>query len=354
MHDKIMKLTAIYGSIFTVLAMCFMLFFIENRTVTYASDGALTENDSELLEKINDIDSNSIKELTITQEKNTNFLYIPVKEDIMEDEVSIVNNYLEHAVTLYIEGMEENYFENNSITGNGDKIKSIQYTYQNGVTKLVIELNDIYECEISKENSTFCLDFKYPRDLYDKIIVIDPGHGGSEHGNFAYGLMEKEITLDIAIKLQSLLAESDIKGIFTRLDDSNPEIEKRVQFANDVNADMFISIHAFANMEDVDMYGIQTVYNSHFFIPQFSSLELADILERSVATAVNGRANGLIIGSEENVIVSEATIPVALIEVGFLSNEKEALLLGKEEYRMKIAEGIYKGVLEAYEVKGVE
>lgn len=343
-----MKLTAIYGSIFTLLAMSFMMFYIQNRAVTYASDESVSQNESNLIEIISEIDSNSMKKLTIVKKLNAKYVYIPVSEEVMEDDISIVNDYLVNTVTLYFEGMEENYYDINSISGNNDKIKSVLYTYKNGISIFQIKMTDIYECEIVKKNNSLCLEFQSPRELYDKIIVIDPGHGGTESGNIANGIVEKELNLDIAMKLQSLLSETDIKVYYTRLDDSNPDCEKRVQFANDINADMFISIHAVSKLEDDSMYGIQTVYNSNFFIPRFSSLELADMIEKSVVTLVNGRANGLIMTKEDNVIVSKATIPVALLEVGFLSNKKEAILLGQDEYRMKIAEGIYEGILEAY------
>ena len=75
----------------------------------------------------------------------------------------------------------------------------------------------------------------------------------------------------------------------------------------------------------------------------------SDLLEREVVTAISGKANGLIEASAEDTVISEATVPAAAIKVGYLTNGQESILLQREDYIQRIAEGIYQTILKAYE-----
>ncbi|MDE7048898.1 MAG: N-acetylmuramoyl-L-alanine amidase, partial [Lachnospiraceae bacterium] len=142
----------------------------------------------------------------------------------------------------------------------------------------------------------------------------------------------------------------DIKVYYTRMDDSNPGEEDRVRLANETRADMYIRIQVDAN-EDSSVYGATTIYNEDYFIPGFGSVELADILEREVVTSIKGKALGLTGAEEEDYAVRSITVPAAAVKVGCLTNKQEAILLGREEYQDKIADGICNAVQKVYEDK---
>ena len=78
-------------------------------------------------------------------------------------------------------------------------------------------------------------------------------------------------------------------------------------------------------------------------------MELADLLEREVVTAIRGKANGLLEAEQTDTVINEATVPAATIRVGYLTNGQEAILLQREDYIEKIAEGIYQTILKVYE-----
>ena len=194
------------------------------------------------------------------------------------------------------------------------------------------------------------VNFLSPREMYDKIVVIDPYGGGSNAGNEGNGLSEKDITLQVAKKIKEKLDESDIKVYYTRMDDSNPGEEDRVRLANETRADMYIRIQVDAN-EESSVYGATTIYHEDYFIPGFGSVELADILEREVVTSIKGKALGLTGAEEEDYAVRSITVPAAAVKVGCLTNKQEAILLGREEYQDKIADGICNAVQKVYEDK---
>ena len=209
-------------------------------------------------------------------------------------------------------------------------------------------MKDTYEFESTMNNGKLTIKTANPKDVYDKIVVIDAGHGGEDKGHINGRLCEKDIALEILLLLQEKLSGSDIKVYYTRTEDTSVDSEKRVHLANSVNADMLISIHtSFA--EEMALSGVTTVYNGKYFIQDFDSIDLADKLERSVASATGAKANGLIEATDEELLVNKATVPVAQINVGYVSNEEESILLNEREYQKMIADGIYAAIMDIYE-----
>ena len=187
-----------------------------------------------------------------------------------------------------------------------------------------------------------------PKEVYDKIVVIDPAYGGEETGPVAGNADSKTIMLNVAKALKTKLDDTDIKVYYTRMDDTDPDSADRVGLANTTGADILIRLEVNTSKE-TQTYGTEAVYNARFFIPGFGNVELADLIEREVVTAIGGKANGLTPAGEEDEILQKATVPAATIRVGYLSNEKERALLLQEDYARRIAEGIYQAILKVYE-----
>ena len=76
---------------------------------------------------------------------------------------------------------------------------------------------------------------------------------------------------------------------------------------------------------------------------------MADLLEREVVTAISGKANGLVDSTEDDVVINSAVVPAATIRVGYISNGQEAILLNRDDYIQKIADGIFQAIMAAYE-----
>ena len=91
-----------------------------------------------------------------------------------------------------------------------------------------------------------------------------------------------------------------------------------------------------------------TIYNDQYFIPGFGSVELADLLEKELASEIKTKALGLEKASGESKL-RYATVPAAEVRVGCLSNKQEAILLKREDYIEKIANGIYNAIVSSYE-----
>lgn len=355
-YDKLMKKTAIYCLAFVLTAMGAMLYYSANKIIVVADvaqDEVAQSND-----KAAEITADIVKEedknhINIDREgQKTNYFCIPMPEGVRVEEVTIENHYMDRELWVSIQPKDMDgrgaFYEENSVYGNCADVLTGHFEVEKDRICLHFEVKDVYEYHSIFENDTLYIEFMTPKEAYDKVIVIDPAYGQNDMGVSVNGVKAKDITLEIAKALKEKLDATDIKVYYTRMDDSNPGTDSRAGLAADTKADMLIRIEV-GSAESSKQYGTEAVYNSRFFIPGFGSVELADILEREVVTAISGKANGLLEASEADGVISNATVPAAAIRVGYLTNGQEYILLQREDYIQRIAEGIYQSVIKAYE-----
>jgi N-acetylmuramoyl-L-alanine amidase len=214
-------------------------------------------------------------------------------------------------------------------------------------------------------------------------IAIDPGHGGDSQGTrTALGLLEKDLTLDVARRLRRLLEEQrGFEVIMTRQDDSAVSLAERAAIANRLGADIFVSVHV-NWIEDRASRGIETYYlgpTNDPYLNRLAALEnrdsgysMADMRQlldgiyagvrqdksRRLAEVVQGalfrslgRVNPRIedrgVKSAPFLVLLSTRMPAILAEVSCLSNAEEARLLASPPYRQQIADALAGG-LRAY------
>lgn len=347
MRFNLMKKAAIWSIVFFIAAMGIILYLSAGKVITI-SDVAQDEvqRDNSYLQT-----KGSSKEQILTfvsGEADTSYLRIPLPPECRVEDIVIENHYMDQELCILINGTDSGFYEDNAISGNRDTI--IQGTYEavKDGTRLRFALTGIFEYRTILENNDLYVNFLSPREMYDKIVVIDPACGGLNAGYVENGLTEKDINLQIAQKLKEKLDKTDIKAYYTRMDDVNPQEEDRVKLANETKADMYIRIQMDAN-EDHEVYGTTVIYNGDYFIPGFGSVELADLLEREVVISIRGKALGLEQAQEQEYAIRHVTIPAAAVKAGCLTNMQEAILLEKEDYQDKIAAGIFNGITKVYE-----
>lgn len=348
MQQGLMKKTAIGSVVFFVISFTLILYLSKEKVVTIA-DVAQDEVQQQTAVKTQMKEAGRESNLTfLIGEADTSYLRIPLPKDCKADDIIIENHYMDKELWLLIPKADEAFYAEHAISGNRDMIKQGNYELSPDGCKLKFQLTGIYECKTILENENLYISFLSPREIYDKIIVVDPACGGRNTGSVNGSLAEKDVALAIARKLKEKMDNGDVKAYYTRMDDENPTEDARIALANETKADMYIRI-ALSETEDSAVYGTETVYNGDYFIPGFGSVELADLLEREVVTGIKGKALGLIEATESDVTIKRATIPAATIKVGYISNKQEANLLARDEYIDKIAAGIYNAIMKAYE-----
>jgi len=197
--------------------------------------------------------------------------------------------------------------------------------------------------------------------ITNKTIVLDAGHGGIDSGTSSDDktIFEKDINLGITLKLKELIESSGGLVILTRDDDSslyeesesktirqkyNENLKNRKKIVNESNADMFISIHL-NYFTQSKYYGAQTFYQEG----DSDGKVLAKCIQDELKRVVNNDNNRVIKPRNNLYLLKDCKIPSALIECGFLSNEKEAKLLSDEDYQEKIAWAIYAGIQKYFD-----
>lgn len=180
--------------------------------------------------------------------------------------------------------------------------------------------------------------------LKGKIIVVDPGHGGSNPGATANNTRESDNNLAVSLKLRDKLVQAGATVIMTRDTDRTvapegsslgEELAARVNLAENKHADIFVSIHSNHN-PDTNIAGAMTFY------PSGKSSALASAIQTSLIATTNAVNKGT--SSATFYVLRNANMPSILIEMGFVSNQNEAALLNSDGYRTKIAQGIFNGI----------
>ena len=211
-------------------------------------------------------------------------------------------------------------------------------------------------------------------------VVLDAGHGGIDPGSDGLtGLVEKELALDVTLRLGRLLEQrTDLEVLYTRKDDSYVALDERAPFANRAKGDLFLSIHA--NTAPVrNVLGTETYYlnrgeskedlavaTRENAMATKSISELGDLVKKIVAydkrdesrefaariqsathdlsTQTYGKLYNRGVRHSPLVVLIGATMPAVLVEVGFISNAREEALLKRADHRQKVAEALYKGI----------
>ena len=213
-------------------------------------------------------------------------------------------------------------------------------------------------------------------------IVIDAGHGGHDDGTIGpHGVLEKDIVLDVALRLATLVRQRmSAEVVLTRSDDTFIPLQERTKIANDNKADLFLSIHANSSPAP-EVAGTETFYLNFTTSPGaldvaarensgsdktvgdlkdlIQSITLNDKIEEShtfaqdVQSAINLQAERSNAAAHNRgvkrapfVVLIGASMPSVLAEIGFLSNSRDESNLGKPEYRQKVAEALYKGLAQ--------
>lgn len=179
-----------------------------------------------------------------------------------------------------------------------------------------------------------------------KLIVIDAGHGGIDPGSTIDGSIEKDINLEVALKLQKALEQAGYSVVMTRNDDSEVSLRERADIANDVQADLFISLHQNSYGEDNQVNGIEVYYNSS--TKSDESEHIANLIQTGLVEETGARDRGTKVYNEL-VVTRETQMPSCLVEMGYLSSVVERSLLESDSYQDKIVKGILEGINRFFE-----
>ena len=204
---------------------------------------------------------------------------------------------------------------------------------------------------------------RLPSKSLVRTVVLDPGHGGSDRGTRGEVGREKELTLDLARRVQKLLVAEGFKVLSTRTADDNVSLDERVAIMARRHADLFVSLHfnSGGSAHGIETYCVPpagAVSTSNPFRRFFGggddrcsgnqfdekNVWLAHCVQRQLLNLTGANDRG--IRRARYVVIRDATCPAILVESGFLSNPIEEQRLLSTEYRDRLAKAIADGVLD--------
>lgn len=262
--------------------------------------------------------------------------------------IKVQNYVLKKKIKLIYTSFEPISFTNIIINSEGTiKDKQVSYTHSEKQYEAEIEfsLNEGYEAEVYQDAGSIYIGFYEPKDLYKKVIILDAGHGGIDSGTFAVDKehMEKRINLSVTKKIKEKLDQfEDVKVYMTRESDIHLSPEDRIEMINSVKADYCISIHC-NSADNLEASGVEVLYSEKSKDGTIKSKNLANILLKGIIGTTKQVNRGLLKG--DNIyIMRKSNIPIALVEIGFISNKNEFSYLIKDENQDTIAEAIVEAI----------
>ena len=193
------------------------------------------------------------------------------------------------------------------------------------------------------------------------VVILDPGHGGQDSGAMCGGLLEKDLTLDVARRIDRLLDSEGIATVMTRLGDTYVSLADRAAFANRIRNCIFVSIHFNEDNKPVAS-GVETYYAAHQITagsfmaswlpflwrplsdsPNPESQRLAGLVQEALVARTRAINRGTQPG--QFFVIANVSSPAVLIEGGFLTNKEDISKLTSQDYRDQIAAAVADGIL---------
>ena len=278
-------------------------------------------------------------------DKNANVLYLDKKDKIDTGSVKMEDHYLDGYFDVTLPGDYESDYGYGTYDVKGTVVENIEVSTKGGSTTFRFKQHRISAYEVTDEGNSYAIRVKNPKEVYDKVLLLDAGHGGKDPGTSGNGMQEKNLTLTIAQKIEQKLQGSGIKVYMTRDSDVYPENSTRAQTANDI-ADLMVSIHINSGPETAN--GTESLYQVHAndSSSRLTSKQLAEILQASMISGTGNTNRGVKLRTDL-LILNRTTVPSAIVEVVFITNTGDALKISTPAYQDQVAQAIADGIQEA-------
>lgn len=188
------------------------------------------------------------------------------------------------------------------------------------------------------------------------VIVVDPGHGGEDPGAIDNELIEKDLNLQVSLKLNAFLQSNGYMTVLTRSDDrllynvgednkkKYYDLRNREAIANEYNDSLFVSIHM--NKFPIEYCrGLQVFYSSN----NEKSINFAELMQSNIIPLQTYNDRKIKCGNDTIYLLERLKMPAILVECGFISNTEEAKQLSQDLYQSALALCLYCGIIEFLE-----
>lgn len=296
----------------------------------------------------------------IIEEPKENFdpnkyqIVIPRPNGIKRDQITHEDLYANNRFVIRIPGNHTNFFQANKVTSKSNVVTNIAITVNNkSITEIIIDTSKLQGYQIAMDDKNIYVRIGNPRDIYKNIVVLDPGHGGTDKGAQYSGFNEKDLNFTMLYDIGRKYFDSStspIKVYYTRTSDVFITLDDRAKFANKYGADLFVSLHMNA-AGNASANGTEV-----FFSLNNNSPNKAGLTSRALATLmVNNLSNTLKMNNRgpkdsKFVVVHRNTVPAILIELGFMSNKNDLEKITNKTFQENSIKEMYDTLVKVFEL----
>jgi len=276
-------------------------------------------------------------------------LQINLPSGVNYSDVQNEDRYYDDQFAIILPGDYRNYYMSNPLSASNDVVSDISVIYNNNnETEIIVSTTKLQGYKLEENSGFIGVSIGNPRDIYQNIVVLDAGHGGTDPGAIrslnGVTINEKDINFSIMYnrtKKYFNAEDSNIKVYYSRYNNTKVDLYERAAFAEEVGADLFVSLHMNAN-NGTSIRGTEIYYsdvNNSVSEIGLRSKGLATIFINSLPSMVGTKKRD--IRSQAYVVVKYNTVPAILVELGFMSNKEDLALITNSSFQENAAKSIY-------------
>ena len=322
-----------------------------------------TDDSSDVEDDENDTDMDDTEDTQIQIPKKY-AVKIPI-DDTLESYTE-EDNYWENQYKIELDDDYASFYEEATIQKKQSNVKSISVEEnEDGNTEIILTTSKIQAFRVTKGKDALYVEVGDPKAIYEKVVVIDAGHGGKDDGTKGNGVTEKNTTLAIAKEAKKNFdKDTSFKVYYTRLSDSvkgmtagssgvsdaHMSLPARYNFANALDADLFISIHVNSYPYSSSPNGTETYYSTKNTSKNdwgITSKSFAQSMHKAVQNIIRRTDRG--VKSANFAVLYHTNMPSILIETAFASNKQDAAILKDSNKIKQIGQAIYEVTAKAFE-----
>lgn len=323
-------------SVIAIISMAFMLWFASSKVIIVTAEDADVQAEEEA-SKIR-VEEKNYK-LGFVTTTNDGWFVVPFPSYLTKEDIKISDRPDKKNIVIEFNADNGDFFLSNAPVGDFSKVKALYESIGDGYVRLSVETKTavISECKISNQGLKIKLNHAGSNK---KTVLVDPMYGGVYTGTCVGELMEKDINQAVATRILELCDGKDYRVVLTRKCDNTLTTAERLDILNIVGADYYVGICVHTDADNPTFFGMKAIYNDEFYRNGLENVEFAEELLKNACILTSNRGNGLEKAGDQNVILKALEIPAAVLSVGTITNQEEAILLQDDDYINKIAEGI--------------
>lgn len=270
-----------------------------------------------------------------------NQLVISKKGTVNLSNIEIVDDYMQRIIKVKFDRSYSQLFNAATIAINDDALTSLSIK-NNTYTEIELRTPIVKAATITEDQNNIYIKLNKPKEVYNKIVVLDAGHGDHDPGAIGInGITEKALNLQIMNETVRALENKGVTVYLTRSDDTFVALDGRTKVANEIESDYFVSIHNNSGVEIAN--GTEVLY---YPTDEISKRFASIVQEKFVATL--GVTNRGIKARSDLAVLRGSKMPAILIEAGFITNQKDYGMLVNPEKQRQIGTIIAESILQMF------